>query len=103
MPQGEMRSYFTGKLFEINYRMAIHEGDANHRLASESIKILLLPPNEVPDTFKKDFIKLRQLIEETIKNTSAPGLIPIRIKKIQNRTASKYIKLLIDIEYQLRT
>ncbi len=103
MSQGEMKSYFKGKLFEINYRMAIHEGDANRRLASEAIKILLLPSNEVPDSFKTEFKKLTQLIEETLKDISAPGLTPIRLKNIQNRTASKYIKLLIDIEYEVRT
>jgi len=47
-----MRNYFIGKLFDINYRMAIHEGNANRRLASEAIKILLLPSNEVPDLYR---------------------------------------------------
>lgn len=101
MPQGETKSYFKGKLFEINYRMAIHEGNANRRLASEAIKILILPRIEVPDSYKKEFVKLTQLIEETLKDLSAQGLTPIRLKNIQNRTASKYIKLLIDIEDEL--
>ena len=78
--------------------MAIHEGDANRRLASEAQKLLLLPPNEVPEHYKSEFDKLRQLIEETIRNLSAPGLIPIKLGKIRNSTASKYIKLLIDIQ-----
>jgi hypothetical protein len=97
-----MKSYFKGKLSDINYRMAIHEGDANRRLASEAGKILLLPQNEVPESHKNEFKKLTQLIEDTLKNLSAPGLTPIKLKKIQNRTAAKYIKLLIDIGDELR-
>lgn len=33
-----MKNYFYSKLFEINYRMAIHAGNANQRLASEAPK-----------------------------------------------------------------
>jgi len=93
--------YFTSKLFEINYRMAIHEGDANRRLASEAAKILILPPSEVPEQYKNEFDKLMRLIGETLKGLSAPGLTPTKLKKIRNSTASKYIKLLIDIYYDL--
>ena len=93
-----MKTYFISKLSEINYRMAIHEGNANRRLASEAIKILLLSPSEVPEFYKNKFNKLRNLIEETIKNLSAPGLTPIRLGKIHNSTAIKYIKLLIEIQ-----
>ena len=89
--------YFISKLFDINYRMAIHEGDANRRLASEAVKILLLSSSEVPERHKNEFNKLRQLIEETIKGLSVPGLTPTKLKSIRNSTASKYIKLLIDI------
>ena len=35
-----MKNYFYSKLFDINYRIAIHEGNANQRLASEAPKIL---------------------------------------------------------------
>ena len=82
--------------------MAIHEGNANERLASEAIHVHLLPSNEVPDIYKKEFTKLRNLIDETIKKLSAPGLTPTRLGNIQNKTASKSIKLLIDILEQLR-
>ena len=94
-----MKNYFHSKLFEINYRMAIHEGNANQRLASETEKILVhLKPNIkiVPDQYKDKFTKLIALAENTLKDSK--GRIPIRIKGIQNRTAAKYIKLLIDIE-----
>lgn len=97
-----MKNYFIGKLFDINYRMAIHEGNANRRLASEAIEIHLLPSNEVPDLYKKEFIKLRSLIEETLKNLSAPGLTPIKLGNIKCCTASKYIKLLINILEYMR-
>ena len=97
-----MSIYLVEKLSDINRRMALHEGDANRRLASEAIKILLLPSSKVPDLYKKEFIKLRNLASETIKNLPAPGLTPTKLGNIQNRTASKYIKLLIDILYHVR-
>jgi hypothetical protein len=102
-----LRSYFKQKLFEINYRMAIHPGNANRRLASEAVKIRILPYDEVPEQFKKGFMKLRQLVEYTLNTLSAPGLTPIRLRGIrsrrgiQNQTAAKYIKLLFDIEVSL--
>ena len=98
-----MKNYFHSKLFDINYHMAIHEGNTNQRLASEAPKILFqLAPNKriVPDQYKDKFTKLIALVENTLKDTE--GRMPIRIKGIQNITAAKYIKLLIDIEESMR-
>jgi len=98
-----MKNYFYSKLFDINYRIAIHEGNASQRLASEAPKILFqLAPNYrlVPDQYKDRFTKLITLIKDTL--TGSEGRIPSRIKGIQNRTAAKYIKLLIDIDESLR-
>ena len=94
--------YFLEKLFDINYRISIHEGNAIRRLASESIKIIILPSNEVPILYKKEFLKLRKLLEDNIKDLNSPGVIPTNIKGIRNKTATKYIKLLFDIEDSLR-
>lgn len=93
-----MKSYFSGKLFDINYRMAIHVGNANQRLASEAIKILLLPTSEVPARYKSEFDKLRKLIETTIKQLPESARTPSKFHKIRNSTASKYIKMLRDIQ-----
>ena len=95
------KSYLLAKLSEINFRMAIHEGNANQRLASEAPKILHLPVSKVPEPYKKGFDKLIDLVKNTIHSLSSPELIPIKIRGIQNRTAVKYIKLLIDIEKRL--
>ena len=95
---GQMRSYFISKLFDVNYRMAIHQEDANRRLASESIKILLLPASEVPECYKREFMKLRTLIEETVNSLPESGMIPSKLKGIKSITAAKYIKLLVDIQ-----
>lgn len=95
---GKMKRYFISKLSEINYRMSVHEGTANRRLTSEAPKILLLPSNEVPEKYKIEYNKLRRLIEDTIKNLSAPGLTPIKLGNIHNSTTVRYIKLLIDIQ-----
>ena len=97
-----MRSYFLGKLSVINYKMAIHEGDANRRLASQATKILLLPSSEVPDKFKDGFENLIKLIEETLSSMPAPGLTPVRLSRIQNKTAAKYLKLLFEIEDDMK-
>lgn len=93
-----MRDYFVSKLSEINYRMSIHPGTANQRLASEAIKILLLPSNQVPEELKEEFDKLILLLRNTIKSLPAPGLTPQKIINTNNAEAVKYIKLLITIE-----
>ena len=80
----------------------MHEGNANQRLASEAVKIRLLPSNEVPDLFKNEFNRLLTIIDDTINNLSAPGLRPTRLGSIRNKTAIKYIKLLMDIEEALQ-
>lgn len=85
-----MRNYFLGKLSIINYRMAIHPGDALRRLESQAVEIshkLFL--SEAPKKYEKDFAKLITLCEKTLDNRSMG---------IQNSTASKYLKLLIEIE-----
>ncbi len=96
-----MKNYFLGKLFDINYRIAIHEGNANRRLASQAAEILFqLAPHHklVPDQYKAGFSKLIILINNLIESR---GRVHVRRKSIQNRTAAKYIKLLIDIRESL--
>jgi hypothetical protein len=98
-----MKNYFYSKLSDINYRIATHEGNANQRFASEATKILVqLAPNYslVSEKYRDEFNKLIIAIKNTLSNSE--GRIPSRIKSIQNRTAVKYIKLLIDIEESLR-
>jgi tRNA U34 5-carboxymethylaminomethyl modifying enzyme MnmG/GidA len=89
--------YFMEKLSGINYRISIHEENANRRLASEAINIALLPKNDVPKKFKAKFAELIELIENTYKKM-IPGLNPTKLGNIQNRTAARYIKLLIDMQ-----
>ena len=92
-----MKRYFLEKLSDINYRLSIHEGNANQRLASEARIIMLLPKIELLKRFQKDYEKLRNDIEKTISSTTS-GFQPSKIKGIQNSTASKHIKLLADIQ-----
>ena len=51
-----MKDYFLSKLSIINYRMSIHGGDANRRLASQVVEIYykLLSAEEVPNEYRKD-------------------------------------------------
>lgn len=94
--------YFYGKLVGINYDIATHVGDANRRLASEAQRILNLFPSEAPEKYRKEFEKLWMVVEKELKDTHIPGLKPVRIKGIRNSTASKYIKMLIDMEREMR-
>ena len=77
--------------------MAIHVGDANTRLASQSTKLLILSPMEVPEIFATQFDELISLIEKTVSRLPA-GITPKKLGTIQSRTAVKYIKLLMEIE-----
>jgi hypothetical protein len=95
--------YFTGKLGGINYSMAIHEGDANKRLASQAENIFRLSQIAVPEKYRKEFEKLHKLIEATLDSINFAGLTPVRITGIRNSTASKYIKLLLEIEEELKS
>lgn len=98
-----MENYFLGKLSIINYKMAIHEGDANRRLASQSVEILhKLFPCAAPDKYRKNFSELISRIEKTLENIHKSGLHPARIDGIRNSTAVKYIKLLIEMEHYLK-
>ena len=97
-----MKQYFLEKISGINYRMATHEGDANRRLASESRKILLLPVNILPPDYETKLLELKTLITTTIKEMHMEGMTPFKIKHIRNKTAVKYIKMLIEMENQMK-
>jgi hypothetical protein len=86
------------KLPLINYRMAIHEGDANRRLASQAWEISLLPNSLIPSRYRDQFAKLKLLIEQEINELPDSLMVPVRLGNIQRSTAVKYIKLLIEIE-----
>lgn len=98
---GRVNRYFLSKLFEINYRMSIHEGDANHRLASEAENIVVFPSEDVPNEHRLAFEELKKLLNATLSDLPFP-FSPSKIRNIRNVTAAKYIKLLIAIEQSLR-
>ena len=93
--------YFLSKLCEINYRMSVHEGDANHRLASEAENIVLFPSADVPSQHRRAFETMKRSINETLKDVRFP-FSPSKILHIRSVTAAKYIGLLISIEQSLR-
>lgn len=89
------------KLPIINYRIATHAGTANKRLASEANAINLIPIDSIPENYKKEFAKLRQLIEIELNNLPQECTIPVRIGGMMNRTSVKYIILLMSIEAEM--
>jgi hypothetical protein len=97
-----MKSYFLGKLSEINYRMAIHEGNANERLASQSVQLQLLPSYIIPEKLRKIFDQHIERIRHGT-NYSHSGSSPAKIYHMYNKTAAKIIKDLITIEEELRS
>jgi hypothetical protein len=102
MKMGKQLEYTLSKLSEINYRMAVHEGDANHRLASEAENIILLLPHEVPEEFRLQFDKMTGILKTTLNGLKSFILTPYKIHGIRNVTCSKYLALLINIEDALR-
>ncbi len=97
-----MKQYLLEKLSSINYEIAIHPESANRRLASKAREISRLLVSAIPKMYIKDFRKLNGLIELTIKDLPEGIRYPHKILKIQNSTASQFIKLLIDIEREIR-
>lgn len=53
------------------------------------------------DLGREQFMELRDLVERTLEKLPQPGMMPVRITGIRNKTAAKYIRLLIQIEQHL--
>ena len=98
---GKFKSFFIERLSIINYNMAIHEGNAKQRLASECRKILLLPIEEVPGHFISEFKELTTLIKTELSFYPRGHEISNFVGK-RNSMAIKYIKLLLEMEYVLK-
>jgi hypothetical protein len=90
--------YFTGKLTLLNYNMAVHEGDATRRLASQAVQIKLIPSDIIPVSHRKKFNELSIVIDRTLNSMGPGGLQPYKMRGIRNSTATKYIKLLWEIQ-----
>lgn len=93
-------NYFASKLSFLIHNMAVHEGDANNRLASESINISLIDPRAIPENYRKDFEKLQKTISKTLSGIHNDRT-PHKLDGIRNPTAVKYIKLLWRIHASL--
>ena len=96
----QINRYFLSKLCEINYRMSVHEGDANRRLASEAENIVLFPAADVPMRFRKSFEEMKKTLNDALADVRFPFTLS-KIQSIRNSTAAKYLKLLIDIQDSL--
>lgn len=99
-----MLDYYLCKLAQINYKIAVHPERANIRLTSQADKILVISSEIVPEKFKTQFTELTDRIDASYKEAEhlGKGLTPYRLNGIYNKTATKYIKLLLDIEEELR-
>ncbi len=92
------KDYFISILILVNHNLAVHEGDANRRLASEATNILRIDQKIVPSQYLIDFIKLRELIKEKLAGITFSDREPYKIDGIRKTTAVKYIKLLWQIQ-----
>jgi hypothetical protein len=99
-----MLGYYLGKLAQINYQIAIHPENSNIRLTSQADKILVISTSTIPEQYRKQFIKLTNLIDASYADAErmGVGLHLYKLLGIRNSTASKYIKLLLDIEFSIR-
>lgn len=99
----KMLDYYISKIAQINHKIATHPESANIRLASQAYQILVITPQIIPSKYKKQFTELTKLIDESsvYAESLGKGLHPYKLNGIRNVTAAKYIKLLIDIEYDL--
>jgi len=88
-----MINYYLGKLAAANYQIAIHPGAANERLTSQVDRILILSSEIIPEEYRRDFSVLIKRINESYG--SRP---PHKIYGMRNKTAARYIKLLLDIQ-----
>lgn len=98
-----MQQYYLAKLATLNYKIAIHPGNANIRLCSQIDQIANISPMNIPSEHQKAFEELQALIEHTyaLTNNLGQNLHPYKLRNIQNKAASGYIKLLLDIQYAL--
>ncbi len=96
-------NYNLAKLSQLNYKISIHPKAANARLTSQIDQILVISGSIIPEQFKNEFKKLTALIDKSYMSAQklGNGLKPYKLEGIQDRTAAKYIKLLIDIEHSL--
>ena len=94
------KQYFLSKLSHLNYSVATHPGDAKSRLGSQATYLFLISIDVIPEHFKKDFNVLIKLIkDENQINSVGMG---IRFLGKKNTSIVKFIKLLIDIENEIR-
>lgn len=94
------KQYFLGKLSHLNYCVAIHPGDAKSRLGSQALLVFLIDIDVIPKLYKKEFMALVKIIkDENLTNSLGMG---ISFHGKRNSSIAKFIKLLIDIEYQIR-
>lgn len=93
-------TYLKEKLNDIVYTLTVHEGNATMRLAYVYKKLLVLPKTNIPQAYKGQYNEMMGKLAIGCR-TSAPGLTPSKVRNIQNRTASKYIALLVKILHYL--
>ena len=100
-----MSDYYLSKLARINYKIAIHPESANIRLTSQMDAILVIAPTVIPEQYRKQFQALVNLIGTSYEKAEhlGKGVHPYKLEGIYNNTASKYIKLLLDIEDYLES
>lgn len=56
----KMTTYFFGKIGEAVYILATHSGNIKRRLMVAGVKMLLIPPDEVPEDVRNDIKWIRK-------------------------------------------
>lgn len=94
------KTYFLGKLSDINLRMQEHPGDAKRRLASESLNINRLESGILREDHQKELNNIKERLMKGIQPHTS-GTIPTHIKGMSNSAAAEIIAKLKLFESEL--
>lgn len=97
--------YINEKLSDAIFILTTHEGDARTRLAQILPKLILLTPSSFPNELQEDVKWIKSKIEQGIayRNNLIDKNIPppSKLIGIRNSTASKVIKKLLYVQYEI--
>lgn len=95
------KRYFLGVLSLVVHQIAVDEEDANKRLAKHVSRACLIPNDVIPNVYRNEFNKLKQLVKK--EKTNLPKNMPfVKFYSIRKKKASGYIQLLFNIYSDLK-
>ena len=99
----KMTTYFYGKVAEVVYVLATHPGDIKRRLIVAGEKMLLIPPNEVPEDVREDVKWIHQQLTRFAPIYGGTLLDGMRVtlNSIRRSTCEKIAKRIMHVYSRL--